>query len=420
MREPRECGGGRQFVHAETQGRFDLVIAGGGLVGAAFACAVCAALGRVGAPPARIAVVERRPASLKKGFDVPSIALSRRSVAIFKTLELWQLLAPRAVPMRRVRIGLGEYRHTLTLDGAEQGWDSLGQVLELPHFLHTLQEGARTAGASFFCPEEIAQVQPLAGEGWELRCSSGANLRTPLLVVAEGAASNLRQRLGITGLHKDYGSDALLLNATAEGVSAGEAWECFLRDGSFALLPLPPFPRTSTAGRVVLIRVAPREKCEVLLSRGAEGLARQCEHLPVFGGAVRLGRVGCCHRRPLRMWIADEQQRRGLVLLGDAAHSLHPIGAQGFNLAMRDLSVLAQMLADARVRGESWADAALLRRYELRRRHDQRRVRQLSDVLPGLLAGDLSLPAPLLAAGMKALDLPTPLKSWFVRRVAGF
>lgn len=396
-----------------------IVIAGGGMVG------ICLALKLVRAlPPASlITLVEAFPLpaggeAYHPAFDARATALSYSTQRILAAMDLWSALAPRLCPITDIHVSSRGHFGSSMLRAAEQGWPALGWVVENAWLGRVLAARLRaTTSLRLVNPARCLAALPEAGAlALTLEGEAARPLSADLLVIADGAGSRLRDTLGLGAREKRYGQEALIANVAFAEDPAGRAFERFTADGPLALLPLPP--AGGATHRAALVWTLPPARAAALCDAApAEFLAALRD---AFG--YRLGRpraVGERHRYPLALVRAREACRRHMVVLGNAAHALHPVAGQGFNLALRDVHALAETLRTACEAGESVGDPAVLQRYSARQATDQNRTIAASDRLPGLfMHGD-----PLLALardlGLAGLDVAGGLKAAFVRHAAG-
>ena len=393
----------------------EVTVAGGGLAGAAFGCLLQAACREAGLPPPRLLVAERGPPPLAgtPDFDAPSVALSCRSMRIFQRIGLWQTLASRAAAVRRVRVFQAGYPGAVQLDCRRESWDCLSWQVETQHLLRALWDALAAGGADLRNGVSAAVPRPLpeGGFSFDLIGEGGGSLRTQLLVAADGARSPLRTALRITSVAGDEPNSILLANLAIEGEVPAEVREHFLPDGALVLLPLPPL---SGQGRMLAVRVASPQCCAALAAAAEDEFLSTLQG--ILGGAVRLLRTGVRRVQKLQVMQAAEQVRRGLVLLGQSAHALHPAGAQGFNLALRDAEALAHRLAAARRTGRPPGDLDVLQDYAASRRADQCRTAALTRALAPRRHAMPWVRGPLLSL----LQASPMLRSFLVRRAAGF
>jgi 2-octaprenyl-6-methoxyphenol hydroxylase len=387
---------------------FDLAVVGGGLAGNSLACALAGC-------GLRIAVLEAQvPDAGAARRDGRSLALAYGTRRIFEGLGVWSALAAAATPIERIHVSDRGHFGMVHMDCRDQGLEALGYVLPIATLAQVLGEAAaQLRQVRVLAP---ARVEAVAVEAGRVRVGLAAGAPLPelhcrLLVVAEGGRSALRERLGIGARERDYGHSAVVADVTPERFHQYLAYERFTESGPLALLPLPE-------GRCALVwSLAPDAAERAVQVPTAEFLRRL---QAAFG--FRLGRfrgVGERQAYPLRLVEAAEQVRPRLVLLGNAAHTLHPIAGQGFNLALRDVAVLAEVLAAAVAAGDDPGDLAVLQRYQRLRRADQRRVVGFTDVLARLFS--LRFPGVVLARelGLLALELAPPLKHLLTRHAMG-
>jgi 2-octaprenyl-6-methoxyphenol hydroxylase len=388
----------------------DVLIIGGGLVGASLAIALDGSGLRVGlveAVPARV--------DLQPSYDERNLALARATVNALKTLGVWALVGARATPIRRIHISRQGEFGAARLDAAAHGVDAFGAVLPARELGNGLL--ARLDACSSLVRYAPARLDGLATREDSVVASlaTGDGVRelcTRLLVGADGTASFVRESLGIETQEADYAQTAFVTTVTPQRALDGCAWERFTASGPVALLPLAD----RRAGVVLAVPAADAEKVGALDDAGFTELLHAR-----FGW--RLGRLSRPGRRvsyPLRRVQAMRLTARRSVIVGNAAQTLHPIGAQGFNLGLRDALTLAELLVEGAKSGRDPGAAAMLVDYAERRRDDREGTIAMSDGLARLTANE-SPPLKLLRSlGLLALDRVPPLQAALVRRGMGF
>ena len=374
---------------------FDVLIVGGGMVGASLAIA----LGQQGL---RVGVLEAASMEedLPPSYDDRAIALAYGTRLIFEGLRLWPELASRVEPIRRVHVSdRGRFGAT-RLDCTEQGVDALARLRAGP--------AQGQAGVELLCPAELLDFEVDAERVTARVERNGVTdaVTAGLLVAADGGRSVVRERLAIPVSRWQYGQTAVVTNITPERPHQGVAFERFTDTGPLALLPM-------REGRCAVVwTLADAAVDEVMELADPEFLARMQDR---FG--YRLGRlthVGQRQAYPLQLVRARESVRPRVALAGNAAHTLHPVSGQGFNLGLRDVAVLADVIT-----GDDPGDPAALKRYADWRRQDQRAVALFTDGLARLFVNPL---APVRLArnlGLLTLDLLPGLKRRFARRAMG-
>ena len=401
----------------------DIVIAGGGMVGASLALQ----LGAVLPEEMSICLVEGfpLPAPLAQGkldyhpsFDARSTALSYSSRLIYEKLQIWDELQQWLCPIESIHVSTRGHFGSSLLQAAEYGWPALGYVVENAWLGNALLQAVYRQGRVEVCsPARVLAAAP-QGQGMRLQLEGMADevMDTALLLVADGATSGLRDQLGVAVQEKSYRQHALIANVAFDQAHKGCAFERFTDQGPVALLPL--LPSSPGEHRSALVWTLAPEQAEHLQAAPAEEFLRALQDR--FG--YRLGRlrhVGERHSYPLALVQSSEQVRQGVVVMGNAAHALHPVAGQGYNLALRDVAQLGAVVAEGVASGRPAGDLALLQRYLQRQQPDQSRTIQFSDYLPALfMHGDpvLGLARDLALSG---LDILPALKREFVRHTAG-
>lgn len=390
---------GRAHIH-------DIAIVGGGLVGASLACA----LAPLGLRVALIEAVAFRAAS-QPSYDDRTLALSASTCRILEGLGVWPRIAGNATPIREIQVRELGRPGRVVMDPAELGLDRFGNVLEARVFGGAMMEElSRIEGLDFLCPARVTAVAADAERAVvEFEGDAGPQrVEARLLVGADGAQSFVREALGIDAERHDYGQSAVICNVTPEQDHRGRAFELFTPSGPFAVMP-------HVEGRCGLIWCVANDDAEALLELPEDEFLRRANRR--FGGHLgRLLRLGRRSHYPLRLVRAREDVRPRAVLLGNAAHAIHPVGAQGFNLGLRDVAVLAEVLADAR-REDPSADPgapATLARYSAWRKPDHDGTIAYSDGLARIYAN----PTGIAAAGRTAALLAHAFVPALRRRMA--
>ncbi len=388
---------------------FDILIIGGGLVGASLASAL-------GGQSLRVGLVEAKPFAsyAQPDYDERSIALSYGSQRIFAAMGLWPALADRCTPIQRIQISDRGHFGAARLDAAEEGVAALGYVAPARVIGQAL--AARLAGfanVELLCPAQVesvhldteaAQVSMRIGDATRL-------LRSRLVVAADGAHSLVREQLGIETARWQYDQTAVIANITPERPHANTAYERFTDTGPLALLPLRD-------ERCALVWTVRTQQVDALMHLDdAAFLAALQER---FGQRLgRLLKVGRRQTYPLNLARARESVRARLALIGNAAHSLHPVAGQGFNLGLRDVAALADVLVEALRNGVDIGNLAVLQRYAAARRRDQHGVIAFTDGLARIFANPLAPVALARNLGLVAVDLLPPCKHFLTRRTMG-
>jgi len=402
--------------------QYDVVIAGGGMVGASLALA----LSRQSGGAIRVLVVESFPLPpansagpvYRPSFDARSTALSFGSRKILEQLDIWPALSAHLASIDTIHVSEKAKLGSTLMHAEEMDWPALGYVVENAWLGTVLLSQLREQpGVTFCCPASVSKIQPEAS-GVSVGIVEGEQekyIAAQLVVVADGAQSALRSQLGIDTRENDYEQTALIANVCFTKSHRGVAFERFTDSGPMALLPLADSERGEPRSALVWTN----DHCDaeqLLADDDAIFLGKLQER---FGN--RLGeftRVGERASYPLKLIEATEQYRAGIAVMGNAAHSLHPVAGQGFNLALRDCASLARRLVDAQRDGRPLGELALLADYFNSQADDQLATVGFSDKVSEVFS--LGAPVSLLRGlGLAAMDVIPPLKNSFVRRAAG-
>ena len=376
-------------------------IAGGGLVGLAAAIA----FSRQGR---QVVLIETRAYADAQQqtppLDARSIALSYSSVQILRALGLWQAIAPAAAPIRHIHVSSAGHFGVTRLRAAALGLDAMGYVSEYDPLLYSLLRSAQQDDNIELIMPATVQDLTQHSDGVDIEYESGAQSRTlhaACLIVADGAQSPLRDRLGIEVQVEDYHQSAIIANLQIEQPANDCAYERFTAQGPMALLPLPQ-------QRYALVWTNPPARSEQLLALDDDDFIAEIH--AQFG--YRLGyfsKLGQRARFELKRSRAQRLSAGRAVLVGNAANTLHPVAGQGFNLALRDVAQLYDQLAQDNGPMQDWPQR--LQEYETLRRQDQNRVLRAGDGLVKLFSNDWPVLNHARAGALAALDLCPPLKN---------
>lgn len=389
---------------------FDILIVGGGMVGASLGVAL-------GALPLRVGLIEavEFDSGAQPSFNDRTVALSYGSKKIFESLHVWQRIeAQGATPIEKIHISdRGRFGFT-RLAASDAGIEALGFVVENRALGQALKSAlTQTSNLSFLCPARMQEIT-FTSEAARVTVMHGDRIETltaRLVVAADGGNSAVRGQAGIEAQRTEYKQTALVTNVSVEFAHQNIAYERFTGSGPLALLPMRD-------RRCAVVWSLPPERVDTFLALSDAQFLESLQEC--FG--TRLGRFQKVGKRiayPLALTKVGEHIRPRLVLIGNAAHTVHPVAGQGFNLGLRDVAALAQVLAEALQGGEDLGDLKVLQRYLDWRRRDNFAVSAFTDGLVRLFSNDF-LPLSLARnVGLVAVDLLPPLKRRLLRLSMG-
>ena len=386
--------------------RVDVVIAGGGLVGLSLGLALAGA-------GLDIAVVDAETPAARRdvGFDgrVSSIALSSKRV--LEGIGLWSRLAAAAEPILEIRVSDGEAPLFLHYDHKDVGPEPLGHIVENRDTRAGLLDAAAACPTlHHLAPARVERLTPEPGF-IVATLADGRTIRASLAVVAEGRDSPLRAASGIGTTAWRYKQIGIVCTVAHERPHRGIAHERFLPAGPFAILPM-------RGNRSSLVWTERDDLAPGLLGLPADEFhAEMARRFGDFLGKLEI--VGPRWSYPLSLVHAKHYSAERLALIGDSAHAIHPIAGQGFNLGLRGVAALAELIVDQRRLGLDIGTSDLLGHYERWRRADASALIAVTDGLNRLFSNDLAPVALARDLGLAAVNQITPLKRFFMRHAMG-
>lgn len=384
--------------------RHDVIVVGGGVVGAAAALA----LRQQGL---RVALVERgaRPAPAAVNVvDMRVYAIAPGSIRFLEALGAWSRIDPaRISPYRRMQVWESSPEHSLDFDTSGLVAARLGCIVEDGVLREALWAGLD--GVDVYPGQQPVSCRHADGVS-QLELSDGSVMQAALVIAAEGADSPLRDWAGIETSGWDYPQRALVCHVQTEHPHQGTAYQRFLPEGPLAFLPLAD-------GRSSIVWSTRTADAEALLSLDDSAFLQRLEQAIQH----RLGRLSAPTRRlsfPLRLMHAGEYVKPGLALVGDSAHVVHPLAGQGVNLGLADVAELVEVLSLARQQRRDWT-LRVLQRYERRRKSANLEMLALTDGLYRLFRENAPGLKTAREAGLFLLDRLGPLKQPLTRRALG-
>ncbi len=357
---------------------FDVVIVGGGMVGAAIACAL-------GGSSLKVAVIEQlipEDFSDQQAHDLRVSALSLASKQIIQSVGAWEgVVKRRSCPFKRMRVwetaGDTEF-NSADIDLPELGYIVENRVTQLA----LLERMADFDNIHFFAPATIKNIQYGAAENSIVTLQDGAELQARLLVAADGGQSRVRQTVGLGVTSWDYQQHALVIYVETDYGQQDITWQRFVPSGPQAFLPL-----TGNFGSIVWYNSA--DEVRRLKTLSSEQLIT--ELTKAFPDCLgKINKVLGVASFPLKRQHAQQYIKAGVALVGDAAHMINPLAGQGVNIGLLDAAALAEVLVEARQKGENIAGVKVLRRYEKMRRNDNLRMMTVMDMFYRVFSNDLA------------------------------
>ena len=390
---------------------WDVVIVGGGMVGASFALALRAT-------SLRVLLIESVPpdSATQPSFDERTTALGNGSRQIFETLGVWPAMAADASPIRSIHVSDAGRFGVARLDAREQGVHAFGYVVPNRVIGRVLWQALREAPHITVAMPAQLKSATLRDDGVLLDVAFGGvteKIRAAVAVAADGAGSVLRASAGIDAEVEDYDQIAIVVNAATETPNTGEAFERFTASGPLAVLPV------TGGGYAVVWAVSPTRAAELI---ALDEAAFAAQLLTAFGWrAGRWTRIGRRNSYPLALTRAGETVSGRVVLIGNAAQALHPVAGQGFNLGLRDAATLAEMLAGAAANSDfSPSVVELLGKFAAWRADDRKGVTRFTDSLVKLFGSNAPGVGLVRNFGLLLFDLSPAAKRALSRVSWGF
>ncbi|MBQ0719694.1 MAG: UbiH/UbiF/VisC/COQ6 family ubiquinone biosynthesis hydroxylase [Gammaproteobacteria bacterium] len=412
----------------ESLQEYDIVVVGAGLVGAAFALQMARNFTarvdsdvRVG----KIALLEARPMAEQAElfatvFDPQVVAVTAGSQQWLDTLGVWQASADRACPYHRMQVRDGEGTGCIEFDAAEVQRANLGHIVENSVLRASLMAAiSAQANIDLYCPDVVASLQK-DGAIITVNLQNGEQLNTPLVVAADGANSQIREQMGFELRTWGYEHTAITATLKTQKPHGFTARQWFAPSGPLAFLPLRATPQEDSAGGHYVSIVWSQTPQQAARLMALDEIAF-CRELTLTSEGA-LGAIESVSERlqfPLTQRHGVDYVQAGVALIGDAAHTIHPLAGQGVNLGFSDARVLAEELERALEQGAGLGGLATLKRYQRRRKPDNLAMMATMEGFKRLFERE-ELPLRLLRnIGMSGLNRLAPLKNSLIRQAMG-
>ncbi len=407
----------------KTDNDFDLIIIGGGLAGASLACALqnVSVDDSLNNGRLKIAVVEAFSLNTdsQPSYDDRTVALSYGSRCIFDSMGagqgLWSSLAPYAEAINTIHISDRGHFGVTRLTKEQEGVAALGYVLEnrsIGQQLYKVMTAGNDANAAIsttdnitlFCPAELSSLQQEKNKVSVEVLVNGETqtLSASLLVAADGNNSQVMQLLAIGSSRKDYNQVALICNVTPGKKHNNVAYERFTESGPLAFLPMQH-------NRCSVVWTLDPQQADYLYALDDADFLQQLQQR--FGYRLgQLKKVGVRQCYPLFLQSAAQVVHDRVAVIGNAAHSVHPVAGQGFNLALRDVALLSELIVDCRRAGQDIGAPVMLQNYASLREDDVKRVYRFTDALVKTFSNAIPAVAHLRSLSLLVVDIVPDIK----------
>ena len=403
----------------KDQNQFDVLIVGAGMVGATLACLLAEA-------PVKVGLLDKtplKPDGIPEPFDARVSALTLASRKLFNDLGLWQQIeAVRGCDYQDMHVWDADGTGSIHFSSSEIGEPALGTIVENGIVLAALHQRLQTiANLEILPPESVDSLLSLddeAGKRISVATNTGQQLTTRLLVAADGGNSKIRELAQFKTREWEYGHQAIVTTVRTEKPHQMTAWQRFMDTGPLAFLPLQSDSITDEQHFSSIVWSTLPDQAAALMELSD---AAFCKALSEAFEAT-LGPVESCAKRfsfPLRQRHAIDYVQPGIALIGDAAHTIHPLAGQGVNLGLLDAAALANELSRGLASGRAPGDITLLKRYQRARSGHNLSMMWLMEGFKHLFAGQALSVRWLRNLGLHSVDSMPVVKNQLARKAMG-
>ncbi|MDH5736113.1 MAG: UbiH/UbiF/VisC/COQ6 family ubiquinone biosynthesis hydroxylase [Gammaproteobacteria bacterium] len=387
---------------------YDVMIIGGGMVGLTLACAMARSRLQV----AVIEAHELTDVNKHDDYELRVSAINRASQQIFSNLNAWQGIQSRRLsPYQKMHVWDSTGDGVIDFDAADLGVDMLGHIIENKVVQLALIEQLKTSSnIDWLCPLSVESIQ-YADNKSTIKLDDGNEITTALLVGADGASSRVREAAGIEIEKAPYHQKGVVCVVKSSKHHQQTAWQRFLPTGPLAFLPL-------SDGRCSIVWSATDEEADRLVSLDEDAFCRELEQAFEYA----LGQVESVGPRaafPLVRRHAKNYIKPGLALIGDAAHTIHPLAGQGANLGILDAASLAQVILEADLQGREISSYATLRKFERWRRGENTLMMYSMSGFKNLFSNEQTGLTMVRNLGLNLVNKVIPVKHKFMRHAMG-
>ncbi|OQK16634.1 ubiquinone biosynthesis protein UbiH [Methyloprofundus sedimenti] len=388
--------------------KYAVIIVGGGIVGATAACA----LAQAGIDIALIDAYKPPRDWPADPVDIRVSALTHASQNILQAVEAWPAMVERGVgPYDHMHVWDADSAGILDFDAADTEFSELGHLVENRVTVASLWDRLETLpDASIIYPAKVADIQ-LDSTSAHIVLDDGNTLEADILIAADGRDSVLRQLAGIQTTGWEYKQDGLVATVSTEKHHQFTAWQRFLPEGPLAFLPLKN-------GQCSIVWTLSHQTAQKYMALTDEDFLQNLEHASdgVLGEMQSVGPRGAF---PLRFQYANQYTAEHFVLIGDAAHAMHPLAGQGANAGLLDAAAIAELIINAKLAGRPIGSHKLLRQYERWRKGDNLAMMSSMDVINKMYSVQYEGFRQLRGTGMSWVNQSGWLKNYFNRYAMG-
>ncbi len=387
---------------------FDVIIVGGGLVGSCTALSIKKANSQL-----RIAVIEAFAANddAQPSFDDRSIAVAEQSANYLKQYDLLDTNAEYCVAIDHVAVSDKGHFGKTYIDKAEYNVDALGYVVEVRPWGRFLHRQLEQMSVSLFCPNNVTALTQTS-DNVTIELNTGELIQARLIIAADGAHSKTLEKLKIETITQAYQQGAIIANVEVADGHSNCAFERFTKHGPMAMLPM-------SKNRYSLVWCVEPDSVESLMSCSENEFLSQLQQ--EFGyRAGHFTKVGMRANYPLVVGKPERLIHHRVAILGNAAHIVHPIAGQGFNLGLRDIISLTQLISNAAKAGQDIGDIMLLNQYQVERNQDIKTVLWLTDALVRSFSNESRVIAFARSLTLSMMNGCSVLKAPLAKRLMGY
>ena len=389
---------------------YDIIIVGAGMVGASLACGLAEE-----AEQLKIALIDASAPNFdwdENSYDMRVSAITRASQNLFRDIGAWEhIIEQRVSPYQDMFVWDAGANGELHFDSADMGETDLGHIIENRVIVKALHQRIKECSQiELLCPAKLEKIE-FAKDKTNLTLEDKTELSANLVVAADGTRSWVRQQADIAVKGWDFDQAALVTTVKTEKYHQDTAWQRFLSSGPLAFLPL-------TDGYSSIVWSTSPDEAKRLTNISKDDFAKEIE----LAFESKLGKIESVAARavfPLRLFETLNYVKPRLALVGDAAHTIHPLAGQGVNLGLADVTSLIEVIVDALNDKKDIGDLKVLRRYERWRRADNRSMLMAMDGLKRLFGSELSGVKTLRSLGLDITNKITPLKNLIMKQAMG-